>query len=152
MLMPFLFLALKDGFTNKTAFSLLRDIDPDADPEDRDRIGNSLNVKNQADFLCDIPPKAPHHLQRPLSARERMFGLLRVLKKYSGKQGEDAFTSIERMLDMQKRVQQMQNAQNIMPLMMEMLNQSGAKLPDFSNVMQMGNIGNLLKNFGGAAF
>lgn len=87
LLASLLSLTIKDGLCNKTAFHLLRDIYPYVSSPDRQTIDGLLEMQQIAG---DIASRGPYHglqpytMKRALTNREKLFGLLKVLRRYGG--------------------------------------------------------------------
>jgi len=104
------------GLVHNTLFSLLKDIFPYAEPQDKKITGNMLNLKQ----FASVPPSRTDHLpHRPLTSTERLLGTLNVLKKYSTKESIDHFTMLERFIHIQQKIEK--NNGNLMPLVLEIM-------------------------------
>ena len=129
MLTALLVMTLSDGMVQKTLFSLLKDILPYTEPQDRQKITKMLGMSEMLRCSTAKESRISHHC---LTSTERLLGLLNVLKKYSAKGTSDQFTMMERFMRMQQKLDR--SGGDMMPLAMELM---GA---DMGNVMQMMNL------------
>lgn len=106
MLSALFTMILKDGFCNSSAFAMLRDVAPYVSHADAKIIDGLLKFGNKANHLmlndgCDLHR---HKYNISLSNRQKFLQLLQVLRRYGGKSSDDAFTMIERVMEMNDRV------------------------------------------------
>jgi len=98
---------LKDNFCRTTAFSLLRDLYPYTEGGDRTQIDRLLEIRNGAGQIAGEPARARlerYSMKRPLTQRDRLFGMMRVLKRYGGRESASVFAQIERVLAFETRL------------------------------------------------
>ena len=130
LLASLLSLTIKDGLCNKTAFHLLRDIYPYVSSPDRQTIDGLTN-------------------------REKLFGLLKVLRRYGGRESDATFTQLERALDINDKIQKYSGrpggpAQD-MASMLGLLSQMGGpngRPGGKGNPGPMGNMGQMAQMMG----
>lgn len=158
LLASLLSLTIKDGLCNKTAFHLLRDIYPYVSSPDRQTIDGLLEMQQIAG---DIASRGPYHglqpytMKRALTNREKLFGLLKVLRRYGGRESDATFTQLERALDINDKIQKYSGrpggpAQD-MASMLGLLSQMGGpngKPGDKGNPGPMGNMGQMAQMMG----
>lgn len=129
MLTALLAMTLTDGMVHNTLFSLLKDIVPYTEQQDRQKITRMLGMSETLQNCTAKEQSLPHHC---LTSTERLLGLLNILKKYSTKNTSDQFTVMERFIRMQQKLDR--SGGDMMPLAMELM---GA---DMGSVMQMMNL------------
>ena len=103
MLTALLALVLKDGYARRSLISMLKDIYPYADANDRKRIeklvcadmrAETLKKGCVADTLCTR--------QRVLSRTDRALGMMNAIKKYSSKKTGDILSGFCRIMELSK--------------------------------------------------
>lgn len=158
LLASLLSLTIKDGLCNKTAFHLLRDIYPYVSSPDRQTIDGLLEMQQIAG---DIASRGPYHglqpytMKRALTNREKLFGLLKVLRRYGGRESDATFTQLERALDINDKIQKYSGkpggpAQD-MASMLGLLSQMGGpngRPGGKGNPGPMGNMGQMAQMMG----
>lgn len=136
LLASLLSLTIKDGLCNKTAFHLLRDIYPYVSAPDRQTISGLLDIQQIAGDIASHQPYhglKPYTMKRALTSREKLLGLLNVLRRYGGRESDATFTQLERALAMGDKLN-------------KYTNQSGGSQ---QNMASMINLMGQLGNFGG---
>ena len=115
MLSVLLGMTFSGGLVHNTLFSLLKDIFPYAEPQDKKIIGKMLHIEQFA-APREYSERIPH---RPLTSTERLLGTLNALKKYSTKDTIDHFAMLERFIHIQQKIGK--NNGNLMPLVLEIM-------------------------------
>lgn len=131
MLTALLSMTLADGFTNRTFFSILKDILPYADRQDQQKITRMLGLRSMAEQHHKQEEKLP---RRALTSLDRSLGLLRTLKKYCSKDTADQFTMMERFLTMQQKMERSNG--DLMPFVLDMMGADAGKLMGMMNLFQ----------------
>ena len=156
LLAALLSITMKDGLVNSTSFSLLRDIYPYVCQQDRKVIEHTLQYKNMASEISSLgsaQPCNPLHLRRSLTSRETMFGLLRVLRQYGGRQSDATFDQLERMIKVKDAINRYtKNPQDPMGLldMMGMLGGDAGPIKGaMENFGQISSMMNMMRGAGG---
>ncbi|MBR4079097.1 MAG: hypothetical protein IKK29_02695 [Christensenellaceae bacterium] len=116
MLTLLLGMTFSGGLVHNTLFSLLKDIFPYAEPQDKKIIGRMLNLKQFSSSCSQQPHSLP---SRPLTSTERLLGTLNALKKYSTKDSIDHFAMLERFIHVQQKIESSNG--NLMPLVLEIM-------------------------------
>ena len=116
MLTLLLDMTFSGGLVHHTLFSLLKDVFPYAEPQDKKIIGRMLNLEQFASSCRQTPSALP---SRPLTSTERLLGTLNVLKKYSTKSSSDQFCMLERFIRIQQKIEG--NNGDLMPLVLEIM-------------------------------
>lgn len=101
-------LTLKDGFCNKTAFSLLRDAYPYVSNHDQEKILRLLTYNNMVNQVTNAPQSVYTYkniqTNRPLTSKERLLRLLSVLKRYGGMQSQRIFQNMQRSIQLNDNI------------------------------------------------
>ena len=101
-------LTLKDGFCNKTAFSLLRDAYPYVSKHDQEKILRLLTYNNMVNHATGTPQSVYTYknieANRQLAPKERLIRLLNVLKRYGGMQSQRIFQNMQRSIQLNDNI------------------------------------------------
>ncbi len=135
MLTLLLGMTFSGGLVRNTLFSVLKDVFPYAEPQDKKIIGRMLNLRQFASSAERSPSSLP---SRPLTSTERLLGMLSVLKKYSAKSSSDQFCMLERFIRIQQKIENGNG--DLMPLVLEIMG-AGSETANMLRMMsQMKNL------------
>ena len=149
MLVGLLSMASEDSKGALPSMALLEDIYPYVSSEDRIVLGELLGYQSIAkEFM--LPSRHNHlnfaHAKKALTNRERMFGLLRTLSKYSGDGGSESLAGIEHYIHLFERISREPSGRMDMSLMPDLfeLFSGGQQLGD--DMRQMLGLMSMLGN------
>ncbi len=97
---------LRDGLCNHTSFLIFRDMYPFVSAHDRRVIDGLIECQNIAGDIASRYPVhilKPYSMRRALTGRERFLGMLRVLRKYGGRETDCTFSLLERYIGLSER-------------------------------------------------
>lgn len=141
---------IKDGFCNKTSWSLLRDIYPYVSPHDRTQIDKVLTARNVAGEIAAhpaMPQMETFRLKKPLTQEEKFLGLLKVLQKYGGASSNNTFAMLERMIAMKNRMSRLSGNMNSPSAIFDIMDMMGNS-PVSGEMKQMANMMNMMQSLG----